>query len=462
MEDNKAIYWHQGMFMQPQHFQMADLHGQFRNKPLLESGLPHFWGVGELILSASAASNRIIEIERAQLLFPDRSYVEYPGNAAIAPRSFDSAWIEGDKPFNVYLGIKKLNDQEKNATQADSLAEAAAAPTRFASLSNTPEVPDLYSDGPPSQVRTLLHVVKVFFESELENLQGYDLIPIARLVRDGDTIKLADNFIPPCYTLGGSEVLMRTIRDIRDELSGRTRQLQEYKSPREMQKAEFDASYMVFLLALRSLNRASPYLFHLTETRQVHPWMAYGALRQLIGELSSFSERFNMLGEASDGTPGLPPYDHTELNKCFSRAHALISNLLNEITVGPEFLAILEYRDGYHAAELPHTFFDRRNRFYLVLRTEQDPKWVADALLNDARLASPEDIPGLVSHALPGLELIHMQVAPQGLPRRAYSYYFRIEQISQLWDSVERHGAIALQWLDAPDDLKAEIVVLRR
>jgi type VI secretion system protein ImpJ len=462
MDDKKAIYWHQGMFMQPQHFQMADLHNQFRNKPLLESGLPHFWGVGELELSSAAAANRSIQVERAQLLFPDRSYIEYPGNAVIAPRSFDSAWVEGDKPFTVYLGLRKMSDQEKNATLAASVTEAANAPTRYASLGNPPETPDLYSDGPPAQVRTLLHVIKVFFESELDNVGDYDLIPIARLTRDGDSIKLADNFIPPCYTLGGSEVLMRVIKDIRDELSGRTRQLQEYKSPREMQKAEFDASYMVFLLALRSLNRASPYLFHLTETKQVHPWLAYGALRQLIGELSSFSERFNMLGEASDGTPGLPPYDHTELNKCFSRAHALISNLLNEITVGPEFLAILDYRDGYYTGELPHNFFDRRNRFYLVVRTEQEPKWVADSLLHDARLAAAEDIPGLIAHALPGLEMIHMTAAPQGLPRRAYSYYFRIEQISQLWDSVERQGSIALQWLDAPEDMKAEIVVLRR
>ena len=464
MDDKKAIYWHQGMFMQPQHFQMADLHGQFQTKPLMESGLPHFWGVGELELSRAATNNRMIEVERAQLLFPDRSYVEYPGNAVIAPRSFDTAWVEGDKPFTVYLGLKKLSDQEKNVTLAASTTEAAAASTRYVSLGNPADVPDLYSEGPPAQVRTLHHVLKVFFESELENLADYHLIPIARLVRDNEAIKLAENFIPPCYALGGSDVLMHLVRDIRDELAGRARQLQEYKSPREMQKAEFDASYMVFLLALRSLNRVSPYLFHLTETRQVHPWLAYGALRQLIGELSSFSERFNMLGEGEDGTPGLPPYEHGDLNRCFARARALITQLLNEITVGPEYLAILDYdgASGQYAGELPHTFFDRRNRFYLVVRTEKDAKALVDAIINDARLAAGEDIPGLIAHALPGLELIHMSVAPQGLPRRAHSYYFRIEQVSQLWDSVERQGSIALQWLDAPEDLKAEVVVLRR
>jgi len=462
MDKAQAIYWHQGMFLQPQHFQQADLYNQFRMKPLTEAGLPHFWGVGRLELAKSAIANRTIEVLDAQLIFPDRTYVEFPGNAFVTPRPFDTAWIEGDKPFTVYLGLKKLSHQEANVTEVDSLADAGKALTRFASVSNPSETTDLYSTGQPAQVSTLLHVVRIFFESEIDHLENYELISIARLVRDGDTISLAPDFIPPCYVLAGSDALTGMLRDIRDELSGRARQLQEYKSPREMQKAEFDASYMVFLLALRSLNRVSPYLFHLSETRQVHPWLAYGALRQLIGELSSFSERFNMLGESEDGSTGLPPYDHAALGKCFSRVRVLISHLLNEITVGPEFLAILDYRDGYYSGNLPRDFFGQRNRFYLVVRTETDPQLVVNAMMNEVRLAALEEMPKLLAHALPGLELIHIPQAPQGLPRRSYSHYFRIEQMSQQWEAVEHDGMIALSWLDAPDDLKAEIVVLRK
>lgn len=462
MNDNKGIYWHQGMFMQPQHFQLAERYEQFRIKPLLESGLPHFWGAGTLDLARSAVGRRVIELQGAQLIFPDRTYVEFPGNAVLAPRPFDEAWVGDENALTVYLGLRKLNDQGNNVTLCETAEQAATASTRYASLSQSPDVPDLYSDGPPATVRTLLHVVKVFFESEIDNLGQYDLIPIAQLVRIGDTITVSENFIAPCYALGGSDALMRIVREVRDELAKRAHQLQELKSPREMQKAEFDPGYMVFLLALRSLNRACPYLFHLTQTPEVHPWVVYGALRQLIGELSSFSERFDMLGEAQDGTAGLPSYDHAELYKCFSRAQTLIGYLLNEITVGPEYLAVLEYRDGYFAGDLPRTFFERRNRFYLVVRSERPAPALTEAVLRDARLAAADDIPGLIAHALPGLELIHLPNAPQGLPRRAYSHYFRIEQASELWDAVERQESIALQWPDAPDDLKAEIVVLRR
>ncbi len=462
MEHNKGVYWYQGMFMQPQHFQLASQHEQFRIKPVVETGLPHFWGAGALDIATGAIASQTIEVRSAKLVFPDRTYVEFPGNVVLAPRAFDAASIGEGRALTVYLGVRKLAAEGKNVTMCASADEAAAAPTRYASLQNPADVPDLHSDGPAAPVHTLLHVLKVFFEGETVNLGQYDLIPIAQLARIGDTVTLSERFIAPGYALAGSDTLLRIVREIRDDVVGRAHHLHEFKNPRELQKAEFDPGYMMLLLAMRTLSRAAPKLVHLTQTPGVHPWHVYGELRSLVGELSAFSERFDMLGEAADGTPGLPAYDHTDLYNCFSRAQALIGFLLGEIAIGPEHLAVLDYRDGMFAGELPRAFFDRRNRFYLVLRTDQPAAQVVDGALHDARLANAADVRRLVAHALPGLELIHLPNAPQGMPRRASSNYFRIEQVSDLWDAVERDENIALQWPDAPQDLRAEIVVLRR
>ncbi|BAN26543.1 type VI secretion system baseplate subunit TssK [Caballeronia insecticola] len=463
MDHNKGIYWYQGMFMQPQHFQLASLHEQFRNKPVFETGLPHFWGAGALDIATGAIASQTIEVRSARLIFPDRTYVEYPGNAVLAPRSFDAASIGEGRALTVYLGVRKFAAEGNNVTLCDSADAAAGVQTRFASLEQAADVPDLHSNGPAAPVHTLLHVLKIFFEGETANLGQYDLIPIAQLARIGDTVTLSERFIAPGYALSGSDTLLRIVREIRDDVVGRAHHLQEFKNPRELQKAEFDPGYMTLLLAMRTLSRAAPRLVHLTQTPNVHPWHVYGELRSLVGELSAFSERFDMLGDAQDGTPGLPPYDHTDLWNCFSRAQALIGFLLGEIAIGPEHLAVLEYRDGMYAGDLPRAFFDRRNRFYLVLRTDQQPPaHVVDGALHDARLANAADVTRLVAHALPGLELIHLPNAPQGMPRRASSNYFRIEQVSELWDAVERDENIALQWPDAPQDLRAEIVVLRR
>jgi len=462
MDDTKGIYWHQGMYMQPQHFQLADLHAQFRIRPVVETGLPHFWGVGALELAPAAVANRTIDVRAARLIFPDRTYVEFPGSAVLAPRRFDDAAIGDGRALTVYLGLHKVAPEGDNVTRCATLDEAAAAPTRYATVVPSSDVPDLYSNGPAAQVLTLVHVVRVFFENEIDDLGQYDLIPIARLVRVGDAVTVSAQFIAPSYALAGDDTLAAIVRDICDELAGRAHHLQELKSPVEMQKADFDPGYMMLLLALRTLSRACPRLLHLSQTPDVHPWVVYGALRELVGELSVFSSRFDMLGETRDGSPGLPAYAHTDLHGCFARAQALIGYLLNEIAVGPEFLATLAYRDGVFAGELPGRLFDRRNRFYLVLRSADAGPGFVDAALGDARLATAADVPRLVAHALPGLELIHVPNVPPGLPRRASSHAFRIEQVSELWDAVQRDEGIALQWPDAPRDLIAEIVVLRR
>ncbi len=463
MDSKKPVYWQQGMFLQPQHFQLADLHHQFTQKPVLESGLPYFWGVGDIEIAVAQLASRIFELTRATLLFRDGTYVEFPGNALVQPRSFETAWVDGDKPFTLYVGLKKLSQIEANVTVVKTLDALGSVNSRFISTTDAEEIADIYSDGPAGQVKRLSYVLRLFWESELANVEDYDTIPVARLERDGDSIKLAQRFIPPCFAAGASDALVRILKEIRDSIAGRTHQLEEYKSPREMQKAEFDASYMVFLLALRSLNRYVPLLYHYSETRQVHPWTIYGALRQLIGELSSFSERFNMLGETADGEAGLPAYDHQDLGRCMGAANTLITQLLNEITIGPELLVhMAPNADGYFVAELTKNFFAPRNRYYLVMRTEADPDEAVRSLLAEARVGAVEDLPTLISRALPGIELIHMPAAPQGLPRRAYSIYFRIEQVSDGWADVERLGNLAIYWSSAPADISVDLVVLRR
>ncbi|HID29161.1 MAG TPA: type VI secretion system baseplate subunit TssK, partial [Desulfobacterales bacterium] len=252
------------------------------------------------------------------------------------------------------------------------------------------------------------------------------------------------------------------VKEIRDEIAARGHQLESYKRERGIHTAEFGARDMVYLLALRSLNRYIPALFHVTESQQVHPWTVYGVLRQLIGELSSFSERVNVRGEAEDGTPLLSNYDHRGLWDCFSGARAVVTQLLDEITAGPEYVLLLSYDGTYYSSELSPTIFEGRNRFYLVFETAEDPQSMLQSLETMAKLGSRESLPILIARALPGIRLEHLAIPPQELPRRAHSAYFRIDHHSDQWAQVERGHNIALYWDSAPEDLKVELMVVGR
>jgi type VI secretion system protein ImpJ len=182
----------------------------------------------------------------------------------------------------------------------------------------------------------------------------------------------------------------------------------------------------------------------------------------LIGELSSFSERLNVMGEFEDGTRLLPKYDHRNLWECFSAAIGLVTQLLDDITAGPEYVMQLLFDGTYYATELPPGIFEGRNRFYLVFETEAEPQSVIDSMGTIAKLGSRESLPILIARALPGIKSEHLPVPPQELPRRARSVYFRIDHHSDQWAQAEKTNNLALYWDAAPEDLKVELMVVGR
>ena len=168
------------------------------------------------------------------------------------------------------------------------------------------------------------------------------------------------------------------------------------------------------------------------------------------------------MGELEDGTRLLPNYDHRKLWECFSSAREIVIQLLDEITAGPEYVIRLVYDGTYYAAALKPAMFEGRNRFYLVLKTEEEPKLVLKSIETIAKFSSREHLPILIARALPGIGLEHLPVPPQELPRRAHSIYFSVNHHSDQWALVQKGNNIALYWDNAPEDLEVELMVVGR
>jgi type VI secretion system protein ImpJ len=461
MDIERRLFWHQGLFLQPQHFQLLERSLQSLLLPFQDFIEPYFWGVGGVEVQKAALGTRTFSILKGNLIFPDGTHVVFPGNAVVDPRPFEDGWVDGGKPLNVYVGLKKWNTSVENVTVLERLENIQKTPTRFVSQADPEDVADLHSPGPAGQVKRLHYALKIFWESEIDMLGDHLLIPIARLERMGEEIRLSQQFVPPAFTLAGSELLSKAVKEIRDQITARSRQLEELKSQRGIQTAEFGSRDMVYLLALRSLNRYVPILTHLTEAQHVHPWAVFGLLRQLIGELSTFSEKVDVMGSQEAGIT-LRAYDHQALWESFSSAQALISQLLDEITAGPEYVIRLVFDGTYFAAELKPAIFEAKNRFYLVFRTETDPKMVLQYVTTIAKLSSRTHMPILIARALPGVKIEHLPVPPQELPRRAHSIYFAVDVHSDLWPLVQKGQNIALYWDNAPEDLEVELMVITR
>ena len=225
----KPLFWHQGLFLQPQHFQLNDLHLQSIVTPLYRCFQPHPWGVANLSIRESALNNATIEIAAGEFIFPDNTHAELFANATIQSRSFGEAWTDGSKTFTVFVGLKKFNFNRGNVTVVPDPSSYGEITTRFVSAIDSNAVKDLHQTGPEAQVKQMDLVLRILWESELDQLGDFLLIPIALLEKNGDKIQLSKEFIPPCLTIEASHELSSLIREIFDQLGARTRQLEMSK-----------------------------------------------------------------------------------------------------------------------------------------------------------------------------------------------------------------------------------------
>ncbi|WP_031482728.1 type VI secretion system baseplate subunit TssK [Maridesulfovibrio frigidus] len=458
MHANKPLFWHQGLFLQPQHFQLSDLHQLHRLRALREYGQPHFWGLTRLDIREGALERRNFEVSDVEVLFDDGNFVSFPGNAKLEPRSFDKAWVDGEKPFMVYLGLRKWNPEGGNVSLVED--GAPVVNTMFAASPNPEELPDLLGSGPVAQIKPMRYVLRLFWETELEDLGAYTIIPLARLVLDVQQIRLDESFIPPVITLSGSDYLSNIFRDVSDQVASRCRRLEQYKNPGGLGAGDLDFTSTVFLLALRTLNRYAPKLKHLADAPHIHPWKAFGVLRQIIGELSSFSRDFSALGEGINGEKMLPDYNHENLGPCFESARAIITRILDSLTAGPEFMSQFVFEDPYYTAELPDRAFGPGNSFWLLIRMDQTDQ-ASDEILKIAKLSATKGMSALLARAVHGISLTSVENPPPGLPRTKGALCFRIDTESPLWDDIEKSRSISLYWDSAPKEMVAYIAAMR-
>ena len=201
----RPLLWHQGLFLQPQHFQQFDLYVQSLLSPFQNHLQPYFWGIADLKIQEAALQNRVFDVLNVEAVFPDGARAAFPGNAVLQARSFKDADFdpESGKPFRVYLALQKLSPAGKNAASTRGTEDLYGIGARFASHEEPEPVEDLYVGGPAAKARYMNYVLKLFWESELAQLGDYQLLPIAQLELEGDRVRLAPSFLPPTTHVSG-------------------------------------------------------------------------------------------------------------------------------------------------------------------------------------------------------------------------------------------------------------------
>ncbi len=462
MKVSKPLLWHQGLFLQPQHMQYLDAHHREYATALVSKTRPYFWGLIDFELDIEALASGAFQIKQLSALYPDGSFVCFPDNAVLASRNFETAWADRKQALPVYLALKRASNNEPNVTQVINALDAISARTRYVTLSAGVEINDQLQASGSANLKPLDHVLKLCFGAERDGLDDYVFLQIAQLVQEGKEFRLDDNFIPSCINIGASRVINSALLTLKNNLLGRARLLESYKSAGAGDQGGLSGAIVSNRMALMLLARYIPVFMHMIDAERIHPSEVYGVIRQFAGELSTFSSKLDIGGEAGDGDLRIPAYDHHNLSDCFQTAIDTIGHVLGELTVGPEMLVTLKREDANKfVGALPKEFFDRKHSVYLMVRTREPFKDLLESFLNYSKLGATGQVDVYARRALPGVNLLHLQGKPIGVSGQPNAHYFMLEREGYEWGYVQDSGQIGLIWNDAPADFSVDVVLVR-
>lgn len=452
---SKSLYWHQGMFLQSHHFQYQEQF--FHTEISRQQGFNQIDPVGiyKLQVNEDAVKAGIVELENLLVVMPDNTQLQFPGNCHVPRVSIDASQFEQTDVLSVFLQLPALDPNDTNLTTESNAR-------RFLLNQEPVEFRDLFDNEESVSLATLHINCSLHVGNSAQLNSDFFWLEIAQIVRDGDNYKLSDSFIPKIAQVDASHVLKSMIKNIKQQLLARYDQLESYNLFVSTDNKDITPSAFANMSALQVVARYAP-AFHCYETKQaLSPEQLYLTCSQLIGELSIFSKRANVLGESNDKSLSLASFNRNQLSECFARVSVMIKTLLDELTIDPELiLSMSNSGEMKFVSPVAADFTRESNELYLRLRSEQNIEDMASSICENAKFGADGQADIYLKRALPGVSLKYLPRKPIGVAGTPNSYFFTFSRSDSQWHKVLESGRVAFIWPDAPDDLAIELIAVR-
>jgi len=440
---SQAVHWHEGMFLQPHHFQAAEQHG-LHLAHLSESwDHSYSWGLRSIEIDEEALGNHHLEVRSLKGRLRDGSLVSVPENGVL-PRLPLKAALEEHAALNVFLGVPVLQTGRPNAAVDGHASEGI----RFLISSLDVEDENQGTNPRPIEIRRLNVTLLLSPDEAPTEHAGYELLRIARIeksARADAAPQLDTAYIPPVLACDAWKGLaVDILQSVYDRIGRKSELLLTQVRTRGIGFDSQSQGEAAMFYQLRLLNEAYALLGIMAYARGIHPLTAYLELCRLVGQLS-------ILDAAVLVPPALPPYNHDDLGGCFGRVKQYLDHLLECVEIPtyeqrPFIGAGLRLQVGLDKP----TWLEPGWALYIGVTSSLSPEECLALLLGGGlrmKVGSATRVDELYARGMAGMKFTHAVNPPAVLPRRTGLAYLQIDRDSQKeeWDRVRAGLTLAIR-----------------
>lgn len=443
MTTARKVIWAEGVLLAQQHFQQWDQYIEQQLRVRSKHYAPLSFGIAELNIDRDALQNGIFRLESCQIFLPNGKLINYDsgidGGLTYDLNQHKGALCEMylAVPANEHVvGINGyMNSNELSSWRADLV-----------------NVTDTFDEDRAREV--MVASPNLFLLSNNDARDHYYNIKIAQLLQVNEQeYQLDEKFIPTVLHLNVSSVLQHSLRRTIELMQAKIKVLNERRRAFSGDVTEFGQSDLAHFLLLEALQTELPVLQHYQTETSVHPEQIYLTLIRIIGRLSTFQQ---------DGAEIKIDYDHDDLSRTFSKIEKMLGQLMN-LVLPTRVINLQLQRESstlYSADNIDSVFLSEQTFFIGVYMSAHDTSWI-DRFAMHVKLGSREQLETIVSSALPGVQLTHMQRPPSKLPIKSGYEYFRLDPYGQYWERVKMDRSLGMFVSQEFEQAKIDLVTVK-
>lgn len=438
------VFWGEGLFLRPQHFQRQDAYHEARLQDLAAALHPYVWGVRQIRFDTQSLASGTLRALQLSAIFPDGEPYSAPGDDEL-PEALSLAELgAGVQATTIHLALPLLKDFGGNC---GSDAEGAA---RF--VQDNAQTADLYTDAGEAELAYLRKTVRLLTDEEPRD--PFVTIPVGRVRRTSTGgFELDESFIAPSVSLAAAPTVHLQLRRLLDALQAKADALYGLHREPSQHIIEFRSGDIASFWLLHTVNASFAALSHLFRHPGLHPERLHQELLRLAGSLLTFSKIYALAD--------LPSYQHAAPEASFNRLFEIIRELLDTVISARYFsIALSEVKPSFHLGRLDSQRIDEKSAFYLSVAADLPGPELVQSVPVRFKVGAPDDVEKCVLSALPGVKLTHAAQVPAAIPVRPGSYYFAIEPRGPLYERMLKSQSLMIYVPAGVRELKLELIAL--